>query len=100
MLLLRTYNVSKSIVPVRNEGGATMREIRDWLKELRVKRKLTQEEVARLSGISRSHYTHIEQGNKTPSVDVAKAIAKTLKFDWVIFFENNSSQREQQKEVS
>ncbi|WP_096269470.1 helix-turn-helix transcriptional regulator [Paucisalibacillus globulus] len=69
--------------------------MRAWLKEMRDKRLMTQEEVARLSGISRSHYTHIEQGNKTPSVEVAKAIAKTLKFNWVLFFESNSSFREQ-----
>lgn len=68
--------------------------MRIWLKEMRDNRALTQEEVARLSGISRSHYTHIEQGNKTPSVEVAKSIAKTLKFNWVLFFENNSSYEE------
>ncbi|MGJ9460070.1 helix-turn-helix transcriptional regulator [Oceanobacillus sp. CF4.6] len=71
--------------------------MRYWLKEMRVSRRLTHEEVAKLSGISRSHYTHIEQGNKTPSVEVAKAIGKTLKFNWVLFFETNSSQKEQNK---
>lgn len=69
--------------------------MRTWLKEKRDDKGLTQEQVAILSKISRSHYTHIEQGNKTPSVEVAKRIAKTLNFDWVIFFENNSSQKEQ-----
>ncbi|WP_163538270.1 helix-turn-helix transcriptional regulator [Gracilibacillus sp. YIM 98692] len=69
--------------------------MRNWLKEMRNQRRLTHFEVATLSGISRSHYTHIEKGNKTPSVEVAKSIAKTLKFDWVIFFENKSSQKEQ-----
>ncbi|WP_068672318.1 helix-turn-helix transcriptional regulator [Oceanobacillus sp. Castelsardo] len=74
--------------------------MRTWLKEMRDSRRLTQSEVAMLSGISRSHYTHIEQGNKTPSVEVAKRIAKTLKFDWVIFFENSGSLKEQtEKEV-
>ncbi|MEN2466720.1 helix-turn-helix transcriptional regulator [Ornithinibacillus sp. JPR2-1] len=69
--------------------------MRKWLKEIRESKGLTQEQVAILSGISRSHYTHIEQGNKTPSVEVAKSIAKTLKFNWVLFFENNSSFKEQ-----
>lgn len=68
--------------------------MRDWLKEYRDKRGLTQEETANLSGISRSYYTHIEQGNKTPTVEVAKNIAKTLKFDWVVFFNTECSLRE------
>lgn len=70
---------------------------RKWLKDYREARKLTQEETAFLSGIARSYYTHIEQGAKTPSVEVAKSIAKTLKFDWVIFFEKGSSLKEQKR---
>lgn len=69
--------------------------MRDWLKDMRVTKGLTQEQVALLSGISRSYYTSIEQGIKTPSVSTAKAVAKTLKFNWVIFFENNCSSKEQ-----
>jgi len=68
--------------------------MRDWLKEYRDKRVLTQEETANLSGISRSYYTHIEQGNKTPTVEVAKNIAKTLKFEWVVFFNHSCSLKE------
>lgn len=71
--------------------------MRDWLKEIRLKKGLTQEQVAILSDISRSHYTHIEQGTKTPSVDVAKRIAKQLGFDWTNFFDNNSSLKEQKQ---
>ena len=71
--------------------------MRDWLKQHRDDRILNQEETARLSGISRSHYTHIELGNKTPSVEVAKAIAKTLKFNWTRFFEDERSVKEQNK---
>lgn len=75
--------------------------MRIWLKSYRESRRLTQEETAKLSGISRSYYTHIEQGTKTPTVDVAKEIAKTLKFNWVIFFDSQCSPREQNsKEVS
>lgn len=68
--------------------------MRKWLKEIRDAKGLTQEQVAILSNISRSHYTHIEQGTKTPSVDVAKRIAKQLGFEWTIFFENSSSLKE------
>lgn len=68
--------------------------MRNWLKEIRDSKGLTQEQVAILSDISRSHYTHIEKGTKTPSVEVAKRIAKALKFDWTIFFEDKCSLRE------
>ncbi|MEH7342714.1 helix-turn-helix transcriptional regulator [Bacillus sp. JJ1532] len=69
--------------------------MRIWLKSFRNRRKLTQEEVAKLSEISRSFYTHIENGTKTPSVDVAKKIAKTLEFEWTLFFNNECSLKEQ-----
>lgn len=68
--------------------------MRDWLKKHRDERGLTQEETAYLSGISRSYYTQIEQGNKTPTVEVAKSIAKTLKFEWVNFFNQERSLKE------
>lgn len=73
--------------------------MRKWLREMRDDRNLTQEEVAKLSGISRTHYTQIEIGRKTPSVDVAKRIAKTLKFNWVIFFEEQCSPKDQKQIV-
>ncbi len=71
--------------------------MRPWLKRYRENRCLTHEETAKLSGISRSYYTHIEKGSKTPTVEVAKEIAKTLKFDWVIFFDTQRSLKEQNK---
>ncbi|WP_313893892.1 helix-turn-helix transcriptional regulator [Psychrobacillus sp.] len=73
--------------------------MREWLKEYREERGLTQGETAQLSGISRSYYTNIEQGKRNPTVDVAKKIAKTLKFDWVIFFRNQCSLKEHKEVV-
>jgi putative transcriptional regulator len=72
-----------------------VRNLRDWLKNFRNDRKLTQEEVAKLSEISRSFYTHIEKGSKTPSVEVAKKIANTLDFEWTLFFDSGCSLKEQ-----
>ncbi len=60
--------------------------MREWLKEARDKRGFTQEEISKISGISRTYYTMIEGGNKTPTVNVAKKIAKTLGFQWTFFF--------------
>ena len=75
--------------------------MRKWLKEYRDIRGLTQEETAKLSGISRSYYTHIENGYKTPSVPKAKRIAKTLNFDWTLFFKDECSfEKHETKEVS
>lgn len=59
--------------------------MRAWLAEFRG--SLTHEEVAVAAKISRSTYTNIELGKRNPSVEVAKAIAKVLGFEWVLFFE-------------
>ncbi|MED0707112.1 helix-turn-helix transcriptional regulator [Aneurinibacillus aneurinilyticus] len=69
--------------------------MRVWLKEIRDFKELSHDEVAELSGISRSYYTHIENGTKTPSVNVAKKIAKALKFKWTRFFKEESSLKKQ-----
>jgi len=55
---------------------------------------MTQEQVADGSGISRSYYTNIENGTKTPSVAAAKSIAKALKFEWGKFFSDECSLKE------
>lgn len=67
-------------------------KIRQWLVMRRG--KLTHQQVAELTGISRSYYTEIESGEKNPSVPMAKRIAKTLKFDWTLFFENECRDRQ------
>lgn len=61
--------------------------MRTWLKEARDLNKLTHEEIANKCGISRAFYTQIENGNRRPSVETAKAIANILGFDWTMFFE-------------
>ncbi len=74
-VLIRDYYKYK--VPNRNKGGANLREI---LKQERIKKGLTQQALANLVGISRVHYTQIENnsGNKKPSLDVAIGIKKVL----------------------
>lgn len=54
--------------------------MRKILKQERIKKGLTQQEIADLVGISRVHYTQIENnsGNKKPSLDVAIGIKKVL----------------------
>ena len=47
-----------------------------WLKDIRLKLDLTQEQVAERAGISRTFYTEIETGSKKPSTKTAKKIAQ------------------------
>ena len=62
---------------------------RHWLKELRNKsRNMTQEQLAKKVGISRTMITEIENGNADPSVRVAKKIAAVLGFDWTLFYQD------------
>ena len=62
--------------------------MRHWLIEMRVAKGWPQKKVAELSGISRSYYSGIELGTRTPSAYKAKKIAAALGFDWTIFFED------------
>lgn len=52
--------------------------MRKKLKEARLNKKMTQEELAKKAEISRTHYTNIELGNKDPSFKVAKNIKEVL----------------------
>jgi len=61
--------------------------MRSWLKKLRHESNLTQEQLAKMVGISRTMITEIENGNANPSVKVAKKIAAVLGFDWTRFYD-------------
>lgn len=61
--------------------------MRSWLKKLRHESNLTQEQLAKMVGISRTMITEIENGNANPSVKVAKTIAAVLDFNWTRFYD-------------
>lgn len=63
----------------------------EWLKEIRINAKATQESVAALAGIERASYSNIESGERRPSVETAKKIAEALSFDWTRFFPDERS---------
>lgn len=63
-----------------------------WLKELRLKKGFTQNEVADAANIERPYYTMIETGKRNPSVTVAKSIANVIGFDWTLFFEQKGNE--------
>lgn len=78
--------------------------MRKWLIEKREQQKLTQEKVAKKSGIQRSYYSMIENGKRSPSPYVAMKIGAVLSFDWTIFFNQQSNKmthnEKERKEVA
>lgn len=66
--------------------------MRKWLFDIRLRKKLTQESIAKEVKITRTYYTQIENGDRRPSVEVAKRIAVCLDFDWTIFFDDIQSE--------
>ncbi|WP_070121393.1 helix-turn-helix domain-containing protein [Bacillus marinisedimentorum] len=65
---------------------------RDWLIKLRKHIGLTQEQVASKSFINRGFYAQIENGQRDPSVTVAKNIAAVLGFNPTMFFSDYFSE--------
>lgn len=66
--------------------------MRDWLVCLRKSRGLTQKEVAKLSCISQSYYSMIENGERGQCIplDTAQRIADVLDFRVEKFNKNHS----------
>lgn len=64
---------------------------REWLVVFRKNQGLSQEAVADQAGITRQYYGMIENGDRMPSVSVAKKIGKILSFNWVIFFDSKGN---------
>lgn len=60
--------------------------VRQWLKDARIHKGLTQKKVSELIEISQPSYHQIECGDNNPSVETAKKIAAVLGFDWTEFF--------------
>lgn len=80
----------------------TKEELKRILVNARNEKGLTQEQVVELSGsiITRQHYGMIENGERRPSVEVAKRIAPILGVPWTIFFEIESNQKLPCKELA
>ncbi|WP_338749862.1 helix-turn-helix transcriptional regulator [Bacillus sp. FJAT-52991] len=73
----------------------TKEELTKILIEARRRKDLSHERVASLTygKITRQYYGMIENGDRRPSVEVAKCIAKILDIPWTLFFEVNSNQK-------
>ena len=57
------------------------------LKETRKKAGLTQKQIAKLIGISKSSYGHYEIGRRKLPVEIAKDIGKALDINWWELYE-------------
>lgn len=59
---------------------------------------LTQAQVAKMCGMKRANYAHIERGRHEPSLEQMQAIAKALQVEPTLdFFENECYESEQKK---
>jgi putative transcriptional regulator len=65
--------------------------VRVFLTTARKNKNLTHESIAEKVGITRQYYGMIENGERTPSVYIARKIGEILEFDWTLFFEQSSN---------
>ena len=59
------------------------------IKELRISKGLTQEQLANECGVQRTTITMIELGENKPSVDLAKKLGEVFDIAWSEFFEDD-----------
>ena len=77
-----TYNINTVIIIDGLKGDDKLN-----IKELRIAKGLTQEQLANECGVQRTTITMIENENNLPSVETAKKLGEVLGIDWKVFFE-------------
>ncbi len=60
--------------------------MREWLKDIRANKNVSQMDVAKSAEISHQYYNFIENGKRRPTPEVAQKIADVLEFDWTLFY--------------
>lgn len=70
----------------------------NWLTAIRNENNITQSECAKRANIAQPYYCQIENGERRPSVETAKAIALVLGFDWTRFYEDERSENSGNKQ--
>lgn len=70
--------------------GAKRYLIEEAIEKGLEERKLSKNQAATILAVDRSYITHIVNGKKTPSPDMAKRLGLLLGFDWRIFYVDNT----------
>lgn len=70
--------------------GAKQFFIEEAIEKGLEERKLSKNQAATILAVDRSYITHIVNGKKTPSPDMAKRIGLLLGFDWHIFYADST----------
>lgn len=60
------------------------------LKQLRMNINKSMKQLSKELDISESYYCLIENGDRCPSVEIAKKIANALNFDWTLFYDETT----------
>lgn len=68
--------------------------MREWLRDARNKKGMSQQQVAQVVGISAPSYNNIENGKFAPKVINAKAIGVVLGVDWRRFYEDDDHEND------
>ena len=63
-----------------------------WLKDIRKEAEMSQEQLAKVVGITQQGCSRIERGERLPAVRTAKKIADVLGFDWQRFYDEPSEE--------
>ena len=68
--------------------------VADNIRQLREKRKLTQEDLSILTGMSRTFLGDIERGYKTLTIPRLEKVAKALKVEPYLLLKKNAAKEE------
>ena len=66
--------------------------MRDWLREMRTEKGMTQQEVAKQLDLSEAYYSYIESGERQKKMNIARAAKLSVVFgipmEQIIEYEN------------
>jgi len=82
--VVEKYDLIKS-VNTRHKGSVIV--IKFFIREVRENKNLSQEELAKLSGVSSSHIGFIENGERQPTLLVICKLARALNVDVADLYE-------------
>ena len=70
-----------------------MKTLGDYFREQRLAKKLTAQELARLSGVSQGHITLIEKGKRIPSFPIVIKLVQALEVNWESFLQETGNMK-------